>query len=72
MSKKSEELDANPACRNTAELELSALTEIIAVQAQAINDMIVSLNNLQQRVCALEQSKQSSTNGKKAGLIHLQ
>lgn len=66
------ELDANPAGGHTAQLELDTLTEIIAVQAQAINDMIISLNNLQGRVAALEQQKLAGTNGKKAGLIHLQ
>lgn len=66
------ELDADSAGGNTAELELKALMEIVVVQAQAINDMIVSLNNLQGRVAALEQSKQVGTNGKKTGLIHLQ
>lgn len=57
----------------TQRLELDALTEIIAVQAQAINDMIISLNNLQQRVAALEAPREEpSANGDKARVILLQ
>lgn len=51
------------------QVQLDALTEIVAVQAQAINDMITSLNNLQARVAHLEQPE--PTNGQKRGLISL-
>lgn len=54
------------------QVEVDALAEIVAVQAQAINDMIRSLNNLQARVAALEAPEQPSTNGDKKRVILLQ
>lgn len=50
-------------------VEMDALASIVAIQAQAINDMIVSLNNLQARLAALEQR---SVNGDKKKVILLQ
>lgn len=54
------------------QLELAALTEIVAVQAQALNDVINSANNLQARVAALEKAahaKAAKSNGH--GIISL-
>lgn len=51
-------------------IEYDALVEIVAQQAQSLNDVILSCNNLQSRVAALESAK-SSSNGKKGGLIAL-
>lgn len=52
------------------QLEYDALVAIVGQQAEAINAMIVSLNNLQARVAHLE-SPVEKTNGNKRGLISL-
>lgn len=74
------ELDAIPPAGDTAEpvsqrqIEYDALVAIVGQQAQALNDVINSANNLQARVAALENA--ASTHAKAAksnghGIIRL-
>lgn len=72
------ELDAIPAAGDR-QIEFDALVEIVAAQAQALNDVINSANNLQARVAALNlqarvaalegQLNAPVTNGKKDNKI---